>query len=447
MLKIYPNLEFKASCPQDGVTLQWLGVAIPGMRCLADGICPTCNARYYADLPVSHALELPMILNRETGEIYDPKDVEWFRRPLKEGFRAPIEEEIVPQVHRFLECDRIIIVNCLDYLYGHCLLKLLNVQRHLDEHPELGCCVLVPSQLLHLVPDGVAEIWEFPRSISEGGKWYSSLQRWINEKISNYQECYLSPAYSHPSHRVYDLRRFVRNLPDLSDKIRDRAPIILFSYREDRPWGRTLQQQQQKLQNLYERLSRIFPEMLFVLVGFGRENRIQNTGAEVLDLRAEKFEVERDRLWMAYMSVADCAIGVHGSNMLLPSGLAKSTITLVPRSRLGNIFQDTLFPHNLHDARDILLQYRSIYGSEDLSDLRSSTVAEIAIALLAFQQQQSFWFKVGEEEISSPEVSRVQQFATQYFLPFPFRPLRIYGKLTLRVKNFLNDYLERLDER
>lgn len=445
MLKIYPNLDFNASCPQDGATLQKLSVAIPGMRCLADGICPTCNSRYYADLPVSHAIDSPMMLNRDTGVIFDPKNVEWFRHSLEEEFRAPVEEKIVPKVHTFFKCDRIIIINCLDYLYGHCLLKLLNVQRHLDEHPEFGCCVLIPSQLLHLVPEGVAEIWEFPRSISQGGKWYLSLQHWINEKISYYQECYLSPAYSHPSQRVYNLQRFVRNLPDISAKIRDRAPIILFSYREDRPWGKTLQQQQEKLQNLYKHLSRVLPEMLFVLVGFGRENRIQNIGAEVLDLRTEKFEVERDRLWMAYMSVADCAIGVHGSNMLLPSGLAKSTVTLVPRSRLGNIFQDTLFPHFLNDARDILLQYRSIYGTDSLEDIRSSTVAEVALSLIAFQQQESARFKVGEGVEKLPERSIGQQTALEYFAPTPSRPLGIREKLKLKLKDFIYHRLEILD--
>jgi hypothetical protein len=393
MQKIYPEIEFSAECLNDGADLDITGIVIPGMRCLADATCPTCGARYYIDLPVGHALWNPIILNQETAEIYDPLNIQWFSNPLKEGFLNPVESEIVPVVHKFFEADCIVIVNCLDFLYGHSLLKLLNVQHYLEHSPELGCCVLVPTQLVHLVPDGIAEIWEFPIPIKDGWKWYPSLQRWISQEFTKRKECFLSRAYCHPSNRVYDLRRFVRNLPNILEEIREDQLIIVFSYREDRLWGRTIAHQQHNLQKLYNRLSAIFPDMAFVLVGFGQQNRIRAAGGKLIDLRTDQFDVDQDRLWMAYMSAADCVIGIHGSNMLLPSGLAKSTVELVPRSRWGNTVQDFLFAWDNRDNRDALLYYRMLYGNQELSNVHPSSVADMVANVLSYASINSAMFK------------------------------------------------------
>ena len=244
MIRIHPHVEFAGSCPLDGSTLQVNGVLIPGMRALADCSCEACGVRYYVDLPVSHALWSPIYLNQTTGEAHDPGQLSWFSEPLREGFLKPENRHIVPTVHKFFQADSIVLVNCLDFVYGHSLLKLLNVQRHLDQDPQLGCCVLVPGNLAHLAPEGVAEIWEFPEPLRNGGKWYTSLAKWLSEELSNRKECFLSRAYSHPSNRFYDLRRFIRNPPDVSQDLAGCSPVILLSYREDRLWGASIKKQE-----------------------------------------------------------------------------------------------------------------------------------------------------------------------------------------------------------
>jgi len=397
MIRIYPEIELSAKCPVDGSDLKVTGLTIPGMHCLADTVCPTCAALYYVHLPSGQALLSSLVMDQATAEIYDPDHVTWFSEPLKQGFLHPDESELVPIVHKFFEADRIVVLNCLDFLYGHSLLKLLNAQRYLDHSPGLGCCVLVPSQFVHLVPDGVAEIWEFPVPIKAGSKWYSALALWINEELSKRKEAFLCPAFSHPSNRVYDLRRFVRNLPDVRQEIAESAPVILFSYREDRLWGKTLKQQQRNLQKLYNQLSCIFPDMVFVLVGFGQQNQLCSTGARLIDLRIKKFDLERDRLWMAYMSAADCAVGVHGSNMLLPSGLSKSVVDIVSLTKLENAFQDLLFDQSRQDIREVLLFYRFLYGNGILSDVRPSVVTDLVASVLSHARLNYDWFKASEE--------------------------------------------------
>ncbi|WP_041235253.1 hypothetical protein [Dactylococcopsis salina] len=58
-----------------------------------------------------------------------------------------------------------------------------------------------------------------------------------------------------------------------------------------------------------------------------------------------------DRAWMVNIKAAAFAVRVYGSKMLLGSGLAKSAIELVARSRFGNIFQATLFSPEFSDIR------------------------------------------------------------------------------------------------
>ena len=446
MLKLHPKADFHETCPADGDNLKIKSTVIPGMWCMAETVCPACETEYYVNLPVAHAIENQHFINAKTGEIVKLNRSNWLTKTLKQSFSEPVFKEVVPIVHKFWDADRIIIINCLDFLYGHCLLKLLNAQRYLDNYPDLGCCVLVPKQLVHLVPDGVAEIWEFPVSIKEGINWYPSLQNWIEEQISQRAECYLSRAYSHPSNKVYDLDRFVRNLPDISDAIAPYQPIIMWSHREDRLWGKSLQHQQRNIQKLYQRLSEVFPDLAFVLVGFGKKMKIEETGGKVIDLRTDQFDVERDQLWMAYMSAADCTVGVHGSNMLLPSGLAKSSVELVPRSRLGNIFQATLFSPEFSDNRDAFLKYRYLYGDNQLTDLSTKQILDLIVSLIAFQDKASHTLKAGEGK-SSNFVFRNTTLSevAQTFYRQPSYPVGIKNRIKGKIQRILQEGMHRLD--
>ena len=444
MFKIYPVAEFEANCPVDNESLNIEGILIPGMRCLADTLCPRCGNRYFVDLPVGQAIWSPAILNQATHEIYDDYKVAWFSKLLLEDYQSQARQEIVPVVHKFFDAERIIIINCLDFLYGHSLLKLLNVQRYLDQHPDLGCCVLVPKQLVHLVPEGVAEIWEFPVSIKEGRRWYPSLDNWLKVNIASRKECFLSKAYSHPGNRFYDLRKFAHDLPDITKEINGYKPVILFNYREDRNWGQCLSQQQRNLQKLYDKLCRVFPDMVFVLAGFGRKNQIIEGKSKISDLRVESFDVETDKLWMSYMSHADCVIGVHGSNMLLPSGLAKTTIELVPRSRIGNTIQSFLFSSEKQDIRDGLLRYRMLFGDDNLTNILPSQVVDLVMYLLSLAPVNEAWFKVGEDAGAMQNLIQYQQDPVSRQIINNKKP-QSRSRLGNKLKNIAENILWRLD--
>jgi len=444
MFRIYPVPEFEANCPVDNENLSVEDILIPGMRCLADTRCPRCGNKYFVDLPVGQAIWSPTTINQATKEVYDDCGITWFSHLLLEDYQSQSRQEIVPVVHKFYDAERIIIVNCLDFLYGHSLLKLLNVQRYLDQYSELGCCVLVPTQLVHLVPKGVAEIWEVPVKIKEGRRWYPSLDNWLKEQFSSRKECFLSKAYSHPDNKFYDLHKFAHDLRDISEEIKGGGPIILFNYREDRNWGESLSRQQRNLQKLYDKLSSVFPDMLFVLAGFGKKNQLTEGKSKITDLRTESFDVETDKLWMAYMSNADCAIGVHGSNMLLPSGLAKTTIELVPRDRMGNTIQSFLFSSEMQDIRDGLLYYRMLYGDDQLTNILPSQVVELVIYMLSLAPINAAWFKVGEDAAAMQDLIRCQQ-SPVFQQRINYNKPQAKSRLESRLKSIAKKVLWRLD--
>jgi hypothetical protein len=175
VIKIYPEIDLELRCPHDDASLVIRRILFPGMHCLAEASCPACTGSFYVELPVSHGIKSPASVNRETLEVFDPSGSVWLARSLREGMLDPVQGGPVPSVRKFFHAQRIVIVNCLDFLYGHSLLKLLNVQHYLEKTPELGCCVLTTPQLSHLVPDGVAEIWEFPIAQKDGGMWFTGL--------------------------------------------------------------------------------------------------------------------------------------------------------------------------------------------------------------------------------------------------------------------------------
>jgi len=185
--------------------------------------------------------------------------------------------------------------------------------------------------------------------------------------------------------------------------------------------------------------------MALVLVGFGQQNQIQTDRAKLIDLRTDKFDVENDRRWMAYMSKADCAVGVHGSGMLLPSGLAKAVVELVPRSKYKNTVQDLLFQWEDRDPRDALLFFRMLYGNETLSNVHPSTVSDVVASLLAYAPVNSAWYKAQKNpdvrnQLQSICNSSLFKRANTYFRKLQIQEPLIRGK----VKRILSEKISSL---
>jgi hypothetical protein len=114
------------------------------------------------------------------------------------------------------------------------------------------------------------------------------------------------------------------------------------------------------------------PRLAFAVVGMGAPGDLP---AWIDDRRATAVDEPREREWCALYAASHLAIGIHGSNMLLPSAHAGAVLELVPRDRWGNYLQDLLIRHA--DPREAMIHCRLIPEHAPVDE-----VAAVAVSML-----------------------------------------------------------------
>jgi len=375
-----PDLDFL--CPVCRIKLVVRDWYIPGMRSLADLYCSHCNREYFGDLPTGNALYQPMLIDKESGIVFDSNDTKykWFADWLQDSFSERDTECIDYTIEEFHPLNDVVLLNCLDTLYGHCLLKLLNAQYYLDYHPNLSLVVIVPKLLRWMVPDGVAAIWSVDHPLSQGTEWSDCFAEELHNWAERFDNCWLSVAYPHPHPAYYSINRFTRIEPFPLNEWEDRTPSVTYIWREDRLWtnikDKTLLSrvvhkvaiakliQKKRVLQLASRLSKVIPDIEFSIVGLGQPGDFPSW---IKDLRKNDINEIVERSWCEQYASSHLVIGIHGSNMLLPSALAGSTVELMPVVKWGNMIQDLLVPDI--DSRETLFRYRIVPVSISIPDL------------------------------------------------------------------------------
>lgn len=399
MIRLHPIPDADHTCPYCRVRLEVKGWHIPGMRNLADPKCPQCGREFYGDLPAGHGLYYPMLLEQATGIVHDEHGVSWFANWLRDSYANRVKSPVEFIVEDFRPLKQPILLNCLDTLYGHCLLKLLNAQYYLDHHPDLDLIVLIPRFLRWMVPEDVAAIWTVDLPLRRGIEWNDWLAVEIKRRIEPLKACWLSVAFSHPHPEDYDIERFTRVRPfpvEQWDK-RLTRPVVTFIWREDRVWqdesryghlprlaqrlkrklGLTqypLNEQKRRVVTLAEALRQAFPKLDFAVAGLGRPGGLPNWMA---DLRTLEINEHVEKAWCERYAQSHVVIGVHGSNMLLPSAHAGSVVELVPAKCWGNLIQDILV--TTRDLREIMYRHKFLP-----LDTSVTVVAEVTASSLRY---------------------------------------------------------------
>jgi FkbM family methyltransferase len=361
------------SCPRCRQAFAVVRTRFPGWRSLLEGDCPGCGHRYLQDLPAGHGLVYPTTLDLDTGETFDPAGATWFSSWLRPAWESPDGRAVELTVTVNETRPEAVLLNCLDAVYGHSILKLLNAQRELERANGMGLVLLVPESLVPLLPDGVAEIWSVHDSAARFDHWLLELEERIASELERFDRCLLSPAFPHPDPATYSLDRFLEGI----EPERTGEPSIVMSLRDDRLWGSDEKAQREHVARFWNRVQARFPSAGCTAVGVGRRATIP---AGIEDLRSTAPDEALERRWLALLRGADLVVGVHGSNMLLPSGLAQATIELLPEPRYGNVFQATLVGQA--EPVSALFRHRTIYGDATLSDVSGERVAAVAVSLL-----------------------------------------------------------------
>lgn len=307
----------------------------------------------------------------------EKEGVGWIHVPLIENFRSPSKKEV--HIDRIVkkECKDVVILNTLDFLYGHVLLKLYNALHYIDRHPELGLILIIPKSFEWLVPEGVAEVWSVDQRLGEAHGWYPAIDRFVQQQLPRYDRVFLGRGYAHPEFAGIDISRFTKVKPFPIGEYLQRPPHITFVAREDRLWFATasakfnyrvlnklglkkslgkryVKAQDRLIAATIRAIRKEMPDVSFSIVGLGEGGGFDPS---VTDLRTRSMNKQTELDWCEAYARSQFVIGVHGSNMLLPTAHAAGCIEILPYDRYGNIVQDISVRY--HDRMQLFL-YRFV---------------------------------------------------------------------------------------
>lgn len=379
--------------------MQISGWYIPGMRNLADLRCSWCDREYYADLSAGQALYTPMLLDKKSGVVHDKLGgAPWFADWLRDSYAHRMDQPVSFTVEERLPITRpVVLLNCLDTLYGHSLLKLLNAECYLAR--ALDLILIVPSFLAWMIPAGVAQAWVVGLPLKRGTEWNDWLAREIHRRIEGFKAVSLSLALSHPHPKDFNIESFTGVRPFLMEdwEARLERPTVTFIWRDDRTWqarhdnrvsenirrltSRPINPasvQRDLVIDLAEVLRRDWPLLDFAVAGLSEVEECE-LPTWIEDLRFPTLNDDIERRLCERYAASHVVVGAHGSNMLLPSAHAGSVVELIGPERWGNFLQDILV-HDAQDSRDALFRYRFLPDSSS-----PKTVAELVTFLLKNQ--------------------------------------------------------------
>jgi len=367
MIQIQPIIDASFVCPECNTSLLPDRLLWQGIHVCACSKCLNCGATIIDDFPVGHALFSRFSVNLQKEVLYGGAlSRDWFGVPFLKSLIYPkYDVEISFKVEKFNCADNIVILNCIDYLYGHALLKLFNAEQYLTNR-SVGLVIILPTFLRWLAPIGTAEIWTIDLPLKNSRNYYPSIDRRIKKECERFRDVYLSKGHPHP--KDVDITKYVK-IP--KHNFLNKEFRITFVWREDRPWmtgGDSLKileklnkiwlltyWQNMKVRLLFKKLRKRIPDATYTVAGLGKASRFPGW---IDDQRTDRFtnKIEQD-LCQVY-SESRMVIGVHGSNMLLPSALAGMTIDLMPVNRWGNFAQDIVFEKQ--DIRVSAFRYRFV---------------------------------------------------------------------------------------
>jgi hypothetical protein len=370
MTPLHPIPIDSRVCPHDRSPLDVVGWYMPGMRRMADLRCRNCAREFYGDLPSGWGLYYPCLIEKETAEVHS-NGPDWYSRGLRDAYRqrGATSTPVGFTVEQFKPLRRPVLLNVLDGLYGHSILPLLGAQHYLDHTPDFDLVVMVPKLLRWMVPQGCAQVWTLDVPLRRGAEWNDwvagEIRRRVEETLPEAPQWWLSLAFPFPHPAEFSIERFTGVRPfDYQnwrpDGSAESWPIVTFIWRDDRTWPdpasfRTVARlalkgarrvssgvvdaalgsaQRRRVVRLGERLRRTFPKVDFGVVGPGRARGLP---AWMKDLRATSFNPQQERDWCRRYAASHLVIGIHGSNLILPSAHAAGMIELVPPDRWPNL--------------------------------------------------------------------------------------------------------------
>ncbi len=278
------------------------------------------------------------------------------KRDLK--ITATVRREVRKRITQAL------LLNCLDPCFGHIVWKLFNTFHYQQMAVSQGVVVLIPDSCAWMVPDHVAEVWAVDLPLGDIDFQIDSLDPFVQQVSDNYDSLQMLPVFTHINHQEVDFFQYFRTEPFRISEFSTKQPCVTFIWREDRFWLRTrleewlslvvtklsiswlkpwfLYRQLIVIKKIAKQVRLELPEVRFKIAGLGT----WGTFPEYFeDLRLEAMTEDDEKKWCRTYAQSHLVVGVHGSNMLIPTALSAGFIELLPRHKIPFISEDILMNH------------------------------------------------------------------------------------------------------
>jgi hypothetical protein len=209
LVELKPKFQQHLKCIYCAEQLEPESIVWQGMHTFAKYRCGRCQKSFFDELKVGHATHTPYLISEDDWKIYGKEAaLSYWGNPTLEALKNPQLEEISISKEIFQQCQEVVIVNCVDFLYGDCLLKLLTIEKHLKEYPNYGVVVIVQKFLRWMVPEGVAEIWTVDIPLRSGQQYYPAFQNFVSQELERFEQVFLSKTYLRAD--PFDITRFTQ---------------------------------------------------------------------------------------------------------------------------------------------------------------------------------------------------------------------------------------------
>jgi len=400
MIQIYPELEDCIGYLDFPFHIN--EICFSGMRVFAKGLSDKKDL-FWVDLPVAHGLFYPFYFSDKQRFVLPKDENNWYFKALKKTIATLDSSLTFPiEIKHTKQCDELLIINTIDIYYGHVLLKLLSLGHYLEKEKGKDILVIVPKYLSWFVPESCNAIFvDIP--LRSGANHISNLDSIVKQITGLYSKVFLSKAYCAPHPKDVKLDLHTSVVPASVASLLEETLVnkVAFIWREDRTvWaGSFLENAAMSLKNrfkiclpmkmlvffqklyvnrLYKKMSRKIDSLEFHVIGFGSASLFSKG---IIKNLVQKPSASQDLEWNSLYSQMKLVIGVHGSNMLFPSGYSPMALEILPPDRLGNYLQDITL-NSPNDCRDILHRYRFLP-----TRTRIGYVSKVAIAMISNYKQ------------------------------------------------------------
>jgi hypothetical protein len=373
MIRIKPEPENTFTCPKCRSSAPRINdIIIPSIHVVADCTCRQCGLEFYQSFPVGHSVQHAVSISKnEDDAITGFPTLYWHLDTFVKNVRNLKDKQVEIRKIVYKECENVIILNTLDYLYGHVLLKLYNALYHIDTNKDAGLIIIIPKMFEWLIPKGCAEVWIVDLKLGEFQYGHASIQKFVSAELKRFKGVFLSKAYPTPDFSKIQIERFT-GVPSFNlENFYKIKPTVTFITREDRWWlgspiehffflacrklnilgfgSKVLSHRQNLLiKKTIKGIKKELPDAVIYVAGLGS---IGSFDGYAIDKRQTFINAEIEREWCRLYASSHVVMGIHGSNMLLPSAHAAGCVEVFPSDRFGNLAEDLSIRYN--DRRQI----------------------------------------------------------------------------------------------